>query len=156
MNNFRVYNPLNLNHPAIQNRSYLYQISPIGIGTPYVESLTSLITRLAEAHCVSPRLLISKIITPYLTKIFLKNKDSRDLKVFFNHSQALNSYENMALDFIQALEKLSLQKEFKFLTLMTWKNLLIQKGLLREKKAWCPLCYEERRNSKTNFYDPLL
>lgn len=31
----------------------LYNLEPIGIGTPYVEGLTSYIVRLADAHCVT-------------------------------------------------------------------------------------------------------
>src|SRR5688572_20379032 len=38
----------------ISPRSKLYRLEPIGVGTPYVESLSSYFRRLADAHCVSP------------------------------------------------------------------------------------------------------
>ena len=37
----------------IPERSRLYSLNPIGIGTPQVESLTGYIARLAEAHVLS-------------------------------------------------------------------------------------------------------
>src|SRR5713101_2040309 len=41
--------------------SLLYALPPCGIGTPYVESLASYVTRLAEAHVVSVWRLILQI-----------------------------------------------------------------------------------------------
>ena len=38
----------------------LYHLSPIGLGTPMVESLSGYIVRLAEAHCVSAGVLYGK------------------------------------------------------------------------------------------------
>lgn len=35
---------------SLPSRSRLYRLAPIGLGTAYVESLTSYIIRLAEAH----------------------------------------------------------------------------------------------------------
>ncbi len=36
----------------IPKRSRLYFLEPIGVGTPYTESLSSYLTRLAQEHCV--------------------------------------------------------------------------------------------------------
>jgi hypothetical protein len=41
------------------SRSYLYSLSPIGRGGPLVESLTSYIQRLAEAHAVETGALVN-------------------------------------------------------------------------------------------------
>lgn len=158
MNHYHTYSYLDLNTTTFElnDRSYLYRIPPIGIETPSVESLTSLITRLSEAHCVPTSVLISKTISPALKKIFLKSKDSRGLRAFFNRSHALNGYGDMAEDFIQALERLAFQNNLQFLTLSNWKGVLVEKGLLRNIKVWCPLCYQEYRNSKKTVYDHLL
>ena len=45
----------------------LYHSSPIGLGTPMVESLTGYIVRLAEAHCVSAGILYAKEIKALAT-----------------------------------------------------------------------------------------
>lgn len=49
------YEEWDMNIPAIPPRSRLYRLEPVGIGTPYVESLTSYIARLAAEHCVTPK-----------------------------------------------------------------------------------------------------
>ncbi len=49
-------------------RSTLYALVPIGMGTPLVESLTSYITRLAEAHSVFSGLLMQKVIVPLVPR----------------------------------------------------------------------------------------
>ena len=42
-----------LTKPQVPKRSLLHPLEPIGIGTPFVESLTSYIARLAEVHAVT-------------------------------------------------------------------------------------------------------
>jgi len=54
--------------PTLPARSRLYRLEPYGIGTPWVESLTGYITRLAEAHCVSTGILYAKEIAPVVGK----------------------------------------------------------------------------------------
>jgi hypothetical protein len=41
-------------------RSRFYALPPIGLGTPFVESLTGYVVRLAEAHAVSASSLVGK------------------------------------------------------------------------------------------------
>ena len=58
--------PWDLTRPAIPRRSRLYNLDPIGVGTPDTESLISYISRLAIAHSVTPRTLIIGEIYPHL------------------------------------------------------------------------------------------
>src|SRR5262249_59893394 len=44
--------------------SRLYSLEPIGIGTPEVESLSSYLNRLAQAHCVTVTMLIAHELLP--------------------------------------------------------------------------------------------
>ncbi|MEO0844964.1 MAG: hypothetical protein AAFY50_00875 [Cyanobacteria bacterium J06648_1] len=48
----RITLPKSLNIPQI---SRLYSLEPIEIGTPFTESLSSYLTRLAQEHCLSFR-----------------------------------------------------------------------------------------------------
>ncbi|MEM9271562.1 MAG: hypothetical protein AAGA80_01180, partial [Cyanobacteria bacterium P01_F01_bin.143] len=57
-----IYESCDLGRPQFPTRSRLYHLEPVGIGTPHVESLTSYISRLAEAHCLYPHSLVTKII----------------------------------------------------------------------------------------------
>ena len=50
-----------LSEPVQPRPSLLYALTPCGLGTPYVESLASYVTRLAEAHVVSVWRLILQI-----------------------------------------------------------------------------------------------
>src|SRR6266446_3451573 len=47
-------------------RSRLYSLAPRKIGTIWCESLTGYINRLGWAHHVSPRALVTELITPLL------------------------------------------------------------------------------------------
>src|SRR5437016_5150277 len=43
---------------SIPPRSYLYRVTPMGVGSANVESLTSYLARLAAAHDISPAVLL--------------------------------------------------------------------------------------------------
>lgn len=58
------YEKCELDQPVFRPRTRLYSLEPIGMGSPFVESLTSYITRLAEAHTVSPGILLAKELWP--------------------------------------------------------------------------------------------
>ena len=63
------YEEWDMNIPPIPPRSRLYRLEPIGIATPYVESLTSYITRLAEEHCLTLKALVMGEIFPSQGKV---------------------------------------------------------------------------------------
>ena len=52
--------------PNLPARSRLYSLLPMGIGSALVESLTSYMMRLAEAHAVSPGTLVRQEVFPNL------------------------------------------------------------------------------------------
>ncbi|MBD1897924.1 helix-turn-helix domain-containing protein [Coleofasciculus sp. FACHB-129] len=142
--------------PQLPKRSHLYHLPPVGVGTPFVESLTSYIARLAESHSVLPSVLISKEITPYLKKVFAKRLSSRRLRALFDRARALNGTGEIAMDFVQALETLTLRSDLCFLTLHSCASILAPRGLFRPYKAWCPACYQKWRLSRQVVYEPLL
>ena len=72
-------------------RSCLYSIEPIGIGSIEVESLCSYISRLAEAHCVT----VGDIMTPLISPIIYK-------KYINKSSSAINGHGIIANDFIKS------------------------------------------------------
>ncbi|MBD2538639.1 TniQ family protein [Coleofasciculus sp. FACHB-SPT36] len=137
-------------------RSPLHHLEPIGVGTPTVESLTSYVTRLAQSHGVFVSTLLSRIVNPLLQRTFIKDSTSRGLEPFFNRSHVLNGYGTIATDFVEVLNQLTLSNKLKFLTLISFSNILVAKGLLRPYKAWCPICYEHRKKNLEVIYEPLL
>ncbi|QYX32716.1 TniQ family protein [Sphaerospermopsis torques-reginae] len=58
--------------PNLPPRSRLYSLQPIGLGTPYTESLSSYLQRLAQHHHLRPWQLYTHCLTrlsfaPYIT-----------------------------------------------------------------------------------------
>jgi hypothetical protein len=137
-------------------RSTLYNLDPIGIGTPYVESLTSYLSRLAEAHCVSTGSLISKIYSPLLNKDYLSKVSKRGGNGFFDSAIGINGVGKLAFEFSDLTNKLTGRSDLCLTTLQSWSNILPSRGLLKKIKSWCPICYEESRENGEIIYDPLI
>ena len=136
----------------LPERSRLYHLPPVGIGTPFVESLTSYIARLAESHSVFPGILMSKEIVPLVPKVYR----STNLFGTRNLTGAVNGTGTMALDLLHALETLTFRNDLRFLTLITWSDVFPQRQLLRPVRAWCSACYEEWHSTKQIIYEPLI
>jgi hypothetical protein len=154
-----VYESWDLTLPEVSERSCLYHLKPIGLGTPWVETLASYIFRLAKAHGMTLNdfvkevtLLLSKelkeIIYQPATKSLLASWLSERDK-FFSASYALKKL-------IQALEKLTLRQDLHFLTLLSWGKFPPSASLLRQYPAWCLDCYEEWKQRDEVIYQPLI
>jgi hypothetical protein len=142
-----------------KSHSRLYSLEPIGIGSPIVESMTSYIVRLSEAHSVYPSTLMTYEIRPLLKQPSLDQKGyfiSEHLRPYGNNSTALNSYTRQTSDMVQALEQLTCRYDLRFLTMLTWQYVFSQRKLLRRTRAWCPICYQEWRDKNQILYEPLL
>lgn len=147
-----IYDSWNLSYPSIPARSRLFQLEPVGIGTPYVESLTSYLTRLAESHTVHLSVLASKEIK----SVVPKNYKSKDLFSIKQHTGTVNGTGIIAADVVQALEKLTMREDLTCLTLLKWSQVFPQRRLNRHTKAWCPVCYQDWYLNNQTIYDPLI
>lgn len=141
---------------GLSPRSILYDIGPIGLGTPYVESLTSYISRLAEYHCLSTGIFISKLLAPYLNKYYITAIASRGGNGFYDSSNGINGIGRLAEDFVYVLGMLTYKEDLFKLTLLPWSTILPTRSLMESKKKWCPVCYEDALNNRTIIYDPLI
>lgn len=136
--------------------SRLYQLDPIGVGSPLLESLTSYVARLSGEHRVSPSTLVRKQILPSLNRPLL-TRDGSPVSTFLGQqSVALNGLTETARTFVQALEELTLRRDLALLTMLPYKEALSGVSLLRRTKAWCCTCYEEWREAGQVIYEPLL
>jgi hypothetical protein len=154
----KIYPTLNLQEPSIPQRSTLYSLEPIGIGTPFSESLTSYISRLAEAHCVPLGELYLNIISPQLGKD-VSSARSRSIERLLGSSttlRPLNGRGKCASNMLEVIEDLTLCKQLHLLTLLNWTNLLSDKGLLCPIKTWCPICFQAWRDENKLIYEPLI
>lgn len=146
-----------LTRPTIPPRSRLYHLEPIGLGTPYVESLTGYVARLAEVHSVRTRKLVVHEVLPLLGRAHLSKRVDSSLSAFWSRdARALNGTRTLAHDWVQALKTLTLRNDLQWLTLLTWADVLTTRGLLRPNRAWCSDCYQEWREARQVVYEPLL
>ena len=139
--------------------SRLYHLGPIGVGSPMAESLTSYLTRLAEAHSLHLRTLVTDEILPRLNQshLYRDNRPVYDhLTRFWKQSATLNGTSATSSAWVQALEQLTLRSDLRFLTMLTFADVLSSRGLLRCTQAWCPACYEQWREADQVIYQPLL
>ncbi|MBD1893721.1 TniQ family protein [Coleofasciculus sp. FACHB-129] len=151
-NGLTAYESWNLKKVCIPSRSRFYQLEPVGVGTPFVESLTGYIARLAEVHCVACGVLMERELAPLINKEY----GGANLHRIYNYTAALNGSGVMAMDLVQALQKMTLRDDLRFLTLLTWRELFPSRNLLRSVRAWCPDCYQGWHKNKQAVYEPLL
>ncbi|WP_176523666.1 TniQ family protein [Bacillus cereus] len=137
-------------------RSQLYSLKLIGREEPYIESLTSYLIRLSEAHQVYPSSLISYVIAPILNKEFLIYSTTRGGNRFYDGAKTMNGFGSNALDTINVLEKLTQVRQLSILTLVSIKEVVPLRYLLKNYLSWCPVCYEEQLNTGDAIYNPLL
>jgi len=153
---FDIYGSCDLNKPSIPLRSSLYHLEPVGVGTSYVESLTSFLMRLAQAHSLEVNTLFTKKISNYFDQVYLREHRNKGLSTLFNKGAALNSNGILASQLYQSLEQLTLRKDLSCLTLLAFNNVFSSRKLLRKSKAWCPHCYEQWQKDGKTIHEPLL
>jgi len=117
-----------------------------------VEGLTSYITRLARAHCVTPGSLFSRVVAP------MANSCQRGLST---HSRvraptlSMNGCNELAETVVNALHTLTRYSNLRLLTLLDWRGALSQNKLVRTTQAWCPHCYEDWLSVGAPLFQPL-
>jgi TniQ protein len=143
--------------PMHPSHSRLYALEPLGVGTQHVESLTSYLARLAEAHSISLRTLVKQELLPLLKRDYLSNPFGNSLDAFWiEAARALNGTGALAKDWALSLECLTLRTDLRLLTLLPWSVVLTQQRLLKLTRAWCPDCFMEWQAAGQSIYEPLL
>lgn len=142
------------NSPEGESRpSRLYSLRPIGVGTPYVESLTSYVCRLALEHCLTPGILVANLIAPILNKHWMKAVHGY---VLHNVSVPINGSGITAADWVVALETLTQRNDLSYLTMVLWQEVIGKKNLLRRSRAWCSNCLSMQQESGEAIHELLL
>src|ERR1700758_5499419 len=107
-----IYPHWDIEPSALPTRSRLFRLEPIGMGTAEVESLTSYIARLAEAHCVSPRQLLCE-------EILGKRTTHYSSSPLFS-GEHINGIGGLAELAVTSLEHLTMQHGLHVMTMLTW------------------------------------
>ena len=159
MPSFRIYSSLDLRMPDMHPRTELYPIRALGMETPMVESLTSYITRLAQAHDISTRTLIADYLRFRLPQKAqpadaLRHHDwSRH---FLDYAHTLNGMVDRLEDWVFALEGATGVANLRYLTMIPWRGIFDNRRMLRSRRAWCAFCYQDWRDAGKAIYEPLL
>lgn len=132
----------------------LYNLEPIGIGTGMVESLTSYVGRLADAHTTSVSMLMKYELSKHFNHSYL-GPDQPTSRSYFAVS-AMNGRCNSAADWVNILESLTLRRDLKFLTFLPYREMLGDKTLLKRNRHWCPECFHEWQKQGRICYEPLI
>ena len=154
----KIYSPLDLRFPNLSPRTGLYPLLPIGVGTAMIESLTSYLTRLAQAHDISTRTLIAGYLRFRIptAQVADASQDNNWNRHFLDYAHTLNGMTDRVEDWIFALEECTGVANLRFSTMAIWKGIFSHRGLLRSKRAWCAFCYHEWQASGQTIYEPLL
>lgn len=136
-------------------RSRLYALPPLGLETPWVESLTSYLNRLAWMYRVNPRLLIAQEIVPNLGGSFrLPPRQMGPFALFA--AMSINGAGEIPIDWAGTLERLTMRSDIHYLNVNLWASELPKRGLMRETPAWCSVCYQDWRKNDLPVYQPLV
>jgi hypothetical protein len=80
-------------------RSILYNIEPIGLGTHYVESFSRYMSRLSDFHCLPFGIFLSKLLAPILKKDYIIQIGKRGGNGFYDSSNGVNGIGTLADEF---------------------------------------------------------
>lgn len=140
-----------VNQRLIPKRGTLYNIEPIGMGTPYVESLTSYIKRIAYYHNVNVKDLMGELIVPET------NDSSIRIRKIMENPVNINGLTTRTKAIVKSVQVLTCRNDLYFLTLLSLESILsTEDSLLRTNSFWCPLCYQDWASKGKPNYDPLL
>lgn len=156
-----VFDPWESKPVVLPPRSRLYALKPIGIGTPYVESLTGYVIRLADAHAVSVGDLLGREVSTAALKPLLSfgpfmRRNRAQSHGFHAQPYAVNGFGERSKTWVDALGRATSRTDLRFLTLLPWEGLFSRAALFRHTHAWCPDCYERWRVGGDVVYEPLL
>jgi len=137
-------------------RSWAYHLTPMNIGTPLCESLTSYVTRLSEAHCVTLRALFErKIKYEAVAYKGAKNRGMVGPNSRYGTWQ-INGNGVVAEKWARALEAITQRPDLQALTFLSLQEGLSKRDMCRQQRAWCAVCIEAQARSNEIIYEQLL
>ena len=155
-----VFESWNLTALPLPRRSLLLPLEPIGVGTPFVESLTSYISRLAEVHAVTVSDLVGYVLAGCAPRdapiVSERARRDRVGSGFLPGTHAINGVAEDARRWITAAETATDRTGLCFLTLRPLKQVFCKQSLFRKVQAWCPCCLADWQGKGLPVYLPLL
>lgn len=141
---------------SLPPRSRLFALPPLAPQPSAVESLTSYLMRLAEAHCVPLGTLLVSAVAPLLSQSSLAAGSSKNMSSFLRAAFLLNNHGESTADWVQTLTTLTLRSDLARLTMLPWEQVISSRQLVHQCRRWCPLCYQAWHEQGQPLYEPLL
>lgn len=116
----------------------LYNLEPLYVTTPWVESMASYVSRLSLEHHVTPR-LIHKQLTGCE-----ENRNS-----FLRCEPTMTRV-------VDKMNELTGRSDLGALTLKVFKNIMSELHAIHTRRRWCPLCFQEWKEQKRTIYEPII
>lgn len=134
-------------------RSKLVRLMPIALDTPYRESFSSYLLRLAHAHHLAPHVLCREIIFPVA---FAADPEALKFHMCSRELRRLNGISAEARTWVDAVARLTGQPRVRELSLAPYASVLSALGTLARHAKWCPLCINEDLSNGRHGYSQLL
>ncbi len=129
---------------AVQfERSALYHLPPLGGGTWYAESLTSYLSRLAEAHLLSVRTLVREV---FLSQKLRMKRANPTPHFWWMYGRMINGTSSWARWWAAKTARLTGHHDLLLHNLVRWGTVLSVKNLMRPTAAWCAECLTQQRH----------
>lgn len=125
-------------------RTVLAALPPMGVGTPYVESLSSYFQRLASWHNVSPKALAR---THVLKELGFNKRIGEEQADRFWRTSFFNGMGEVPEAWCRILEELTGMSGLRRLTLLPLHGRVSLRGCASPEKRWCPHCLFEAEDS---------
>lgn len=122
-------------------RSECHPLAPLGVGTPWAESLTSYLSRLAFLHRVPVATLASQ---------------GRYGTVIPHQARGLNGVTALTAEWVHIIERMTMRTGLDALTLLPISGPISPLGLFHAVERWCPACLQEWADRNEEPYLPLL
>jgi transcriptional regulator with XRE-family HTH domain len=135
-------------------RSILYSIEPEGVGTPYVESLASYISRLAINHNLSLITLFKEVIIQHTNMTYLKNEQNTGI-ILTEMKGFINENSIITMECVNAISDLTKRRDIHYLTMLNWKG-FFNRNIRDRGRKWCPSCLNQMLLKSKVIYEPLI
>ena len=136
----------------------LYGRTPMGEGTPWTESLTSFVGRLARARHLTSTAVFDGLVRPRVPEGMMR-KPARLSRFLASGAVVYDGLGRHAEALVGAVSSLTGLENLSSHTLLPWRPLLSGKrnGALRYgQKRWCAPCLAEWRAEGLELWEPLL
>lgn len=121
-------------------RSRLAPLKPLGLGTPYRESLSSFLQRLADQHGLSPKVLARELVLP---RLGINRREQASQADRLWRTSFFNGMGKVPQKWVKILEELTSVKRLDLLTLLPLQSKVGMPGISSPTRRWCPICLHE-------------